>query len=795
MKKIIKRAIGASFLLIGATLMMNFLSCKKETDGGGTTTKDFDITSIKVWGKEVKKKDKITVSGTDGPKTLEVVVNGCPKYNLEYELKGTKDSKDSKGGEVDFENFEIPREEGMKLYLTFKADGFNTLEMSPIKITRSDSDAPDVKVMLKIKEDAVPVEVVNGENYPTSGDTATVSIVSTGKAEFETVTIAGSDITINDTNKKKVEKTDVATNGNVEVKATFKYYQDSITNFSLEKVAPGQVPVKVRQATVSSGKGYENKNSLTFADENGIPTASVELEDIEYSCVKLEMETDVALKADESGLQECKDERSENYSTQPVDNDFKGIVSGKLIKELDKDGKVTKEYNTPIVGKKLTEYLIIGAGTVEYKFKLKADGRKETECVVKITNKSEARIKPEGSGENANYFVYYNQGYFETGTGYPCAEGWLWRMHSPLPLLMPESTPNNPVINDLATLEYMGDLVKHSFFYLGKNKELEGLNEGMYSYYSVYDDVNAKKKEFVRRYGEYNAQYKQAVVDISFDPEEKYVDAFIAFKKFLPKCIYPTHTQKKWKKIVKKGVVLGIEPNLDCIIGRFMTNGTFTDIFNYRMQAKTYEKKDTLKIGYKQKYKDWYKGEDKDVGSTPFLTGGKTKVKYKTQNGEVEFNVPDLMILTTTFSSGVERFSYSIKKNNIPEVDWTDISLTPSEWGNMFVLNAKQSLKNISPDVVNKFYVFEKGEAGSENKYEIIVKIKPVGSEEEEFKYEINYKDEQTLDLMDLGDSPSTDSNLFGVPTSYAECANREVQAMFRETMAQDYARASLISR
>ena len=771
--------------------MMNFLSCKKETDGGGTTTKDFDITSIKVWGKQVKDKEKITVSGTDGPKTLEVVVNGCPKYNLEYELKGTKDSKDSKGGEVDFENFEIPREEGMKLYLTFKADGFNTLEMSPIKVTRIDSDAPDVKVMLKRTEDAVPAEVVDGENYPTSGDTATVSIVSNGEAEFETVTIAGSNIAINDTNKKKVEKTDVATNGNVEVKATFKYYKDSITNFSLEKVAPGQVPVKVLQATVSSGNNYGTKRSLTFADENGIPTASVELDDIEYSCVKLEMETDVALKADESGLQECKDERSPNYSTQPVQNDLKGIFSGKLIKELNKDGEVTKEYNKPIEGKKLTEYLIIGAGTVEYKFKLKADGRKETECVVKITNKSEAKITPKGSGQNANYFIYYTQAHLNSNGYMPCLAGWSWNMHSKLPLFVGND------YNDLSGLEYMGDVVNFSFLYDGNAEELDGLNEGMCSYYTIFDETTSKKREFVRRCGQYSSQYKQGTVELSFNPEAKYVDAFIAFKKFLPSCIFPTQTQKKWVNIVKKGVLLAIEPNFK-YTGGFFSNRDFVKIFNYRVQSKAYESKSILKIGYKQKYKSWLTGEDMDVGAKPFLTGGKTAMLGK-DGKPTNVMIPDLMIIIPTFSDKVESFSYSIKKNDVAEGDWTNISLTPSKWGMSFILNAKDEFLNsqgqVTAETINKFYVFEKGEKNSENKYEIIVKMKPEGSDEEEFKYEINYKDEQTLDLMDLVDSPSTDSNLFGVPTSYAECANREVQAMFREMKAQDYVRASLISR
>lgn len=768
--------------------MMNFLSCKKETDGGGTTTKDFEVEYIKVWGKEVKGKEKITVSGIAEDKTLEVVVKNCNDYKLEYELNDKKDSKETDSGKVKINPFDIERG---KSDLTIKliADGYNK-KVFLTEIRREDSTT-DVKVMLKRTEDAVPAEVVDGANYPTSGDTATVSIVSTGKAEFETVTIAGSNITINDTNKKKVEKADVATSGNVEVKATFKYYKDSITNFSLEKVAPGQVPVKVLQATVSSGSGYATKNSLKFADENGIPTASVELEDIEYSCVKLEMETDVALKADESGLQECKDERSASYSTNPTQDDLKGIFSGKLIKELDKDGKVTKEYNKPIDGKKLTEYLIIGAGTVGYKFKLKADGRKETECVVKITNKSTEKIVPKQFNGQYDTFIYYGQEHLNANSYGACYDGWPWKMHSKLPILVGDS------FNDLSDLEYMGDVVSFSFLYSGANEELKGLDAGMYSYYTVFDETTSKKREFVRRVGEHYSQHKQGIVFLSFDPEEKYVDAFIAFKNFLPQCIYPTQTQKKWKKIVKKGVLLAIEPKINYLAGGFLTNKVFTDIFNYRVQAKTYENKDVLKIGYKQKYKDYFKGEDANTGTVPFLTGGKTEILG--QGGKpTGVMLPDLMIITTTFSGKVESFSYSIKKNGIAEENWTNISLTPTKWERGFVLNAKDEFipaGKLTKEGIDKFYVFEKGNAGSENKYEITVKMKPEGGDEEEFKYEINYKDEQTLGLMDLVDSPSTDSNLFGVPTSYAEYANREVQAMFREMKAQDYVRASLISR
>ena len=776
MKKIIKRAIGASFLLIGATLMMNFLSCKKETDGGGTTTKDFEVEYIKVWGStNLVQKDKVTVSGSAEDKTLEVVVKNCNDYKLEYELNDKKDSKETDSGKVKINPFDIERG---KSDLTIKliADGYNK-KVFLIEIRREDSTT-DVKVMLKRTEDAVPVEVVDGKNYPTSGDKATVSIVSTGKAEFETVTIAGSDIPINDTNKKKVEKTDVATGGNVEVKATFKYYKDSITNFSLEKVAPGEVPVRVLQATVSSGNGYATKKPLTFADENGIPTASVELEDIEYSCVKLEMETDLALKADESGLQECKDERSPNYSTNPTQNDVKGIFSGRLIKEMDKDGKVTTEYNEPIVGKKLTEYLIVGAGTVEYKFKLKADGRKETECVVKITNKSEKKVV--FAGNDAQFYAsqgYGNQSYLN---GPPV---WRWTTYSQLPVNSDESWKK------ITNLEYMGDIVKMIFAKI--NAGVEG---DMYFYYNVFDDANSKKHEFARIIGEPQggAYFTQAI----FNPEEKYVDAFVAFKAFLPQALLPLQTQKKWQKIVDKGFLFQIENDLEYSAptqqnpnAKESSLEIFYDAFNYRVQAKTYEAGNALNIGLQQDYAEMLNGTNTPI-KHPFLDGGK-----KTDNSP-----NDLMFMVPTFAGkigdSIASVKYTIKKNGVEENDWKDVTITASKLSMFLCLNAKDV--NITDDGKlkdrNTLYVYEK-DSSNENNYEIEVTITPKTGNTETFKYKIDYKNKQTVTPMSLENSPSTDSNLFGVPTSYAEYANREVQAMFREMMAQDYVRASLISR
>jgi len=109
-------------------------------------------------------------------------------------------------------------------------------------------------------------------------------------------------------------------------------------------------------------------------------------------------------------------------------------------------------------------------------------------------------------------------------------------------------------------------------------------------------------------------------------------------------------------------------------------------------------------------------------------------------------------------------------------------------------LNAKDG--NLTPNGQigsgDTLYKFEKDDSASENYYEIEVTITPKTGNQHIYKYKIDYKTKQSVDLMDLGDAPSADSNLFGVPTSYAECANREVQAMVREIMAQNYAKERL---
>lgn len=769
--------------------MMSFLSCKTDKNTGGETNKNFEIEYIKVWSSSnLKGKDKVTVSGSSAEKTLEVKVSNCSDYKLEYELKSKTGSKDARAGVVTIDPFEIERGKS-DLYIKLTADGYNKFDQL-IKVTREDSDAPNVQVMLKRTEDANPVPVVEGKEYPTAGDTAIVSIVSTGDAEFKTASIAGSSITITDANKKKVEKGDIATTiGNVEVLATFEYYKDIKAKFSLKKVAAGEVPVMLTKAIVFSGNNYEKSNNLEFTDVGGVSTASIELGDIQYSCVKLEMEADVTLKTDAGcGLVECKSERSANYLTDPTKDDVTGRFSGKLIKELNPDGSVKKEYNTPIVGKKLTEYLIVGSGTVEYKFKLKADNRKETEFVVKIKNNNE-NVVPKLNDPNDPGFLSLC-GYL--GGPQLIGKAFQWIGYSKCPM--------NSNQDNVEKLEYMGDEVRMLFAKI--NAHASG---DVYFYYTLFDDNYPNKPEFVRMSGGNSRDGQFYIVRATFNPEEKKVDAFNAFKDHLPLPLSPKLANIKWTKLFDKGFYLELENNVvyykDAEKKNVDTKGgyMFADVFPYRVQAKTYASGQSLNIGYEQDYKDCFDGASKSITKEkPFLSGKKIQMMDKNNKPiDGKYAPDDLFIMVPTFGGNIgdsiQTVKYTIKKNGVEESAWKDVSLSPSKWTKFLCLNAKDENLTANGQIGSgdTLYKFEAG-AGIEDKYEIEVTITPKTGTAQTYKYKVDYGTKQSVDLMDLGDAPSADSNLFGVPTSYAECANREVQAMVREIMAQNYAKERL---
>jgi lipoprotein len=771
-----KQVIGISILLLGASFVMSFLSCGDKGKGGGATVlKKFDVKYIKVWDKDVKSKATETVSGSAKEKTLEVQVDNCNRYTMVYKVDGVAGTPiEADAGNAVAKPFDIAKDASIRLVVTLKADGFEEFSHL-VKITRQDTSASGVKVLLKRDEDATPFEVSSGKTYKTANTQATV-VVTSEKAVMKTVKIAGSDITPTDAGKK-AEKKDVVA-GNVEVSVQFDDYKPYTISFTLEKVNAGEVTIEANSAIIYSGDNYGNSHVLEFNENR---EATVELDDVQYSLVKLEMKMDSTLEAS-SGLEECKDERSANYTTQPNENDIKGIFSGRLKAETSVDGN-KKEFN-PISGNVFTEYLISAFGTVTYKFKFTSTGKKDTEYTVNIKNNNVNKVKY--SGDNG---FFYSTGHGKVGliNGSPIFQ---WIMYSKLPL----NTQSEAEFAEKSNLEYMGDDVRMLFY-----REEKGDVGDIYFYCNVFDDPSSKKREFVRQSGKsgVDGDVGYAFVRSSFDPQQKYVDAFVAFKDCLPQALLPTQIKNKWKKIVNKGFLFQVENGLKYKNGQRETKSLdiFYEAFNYRVQAKTYEKKETLNIGLDQDYANFLNGSNATI-SNPFLDGGKTELKDKSG-----FMPNDLMIMMPTFAGSIgdsiETIKYSIKKNGVAESTWTDVSLTPAKWSKFICLNAKDDNLTADGKITDPktLYCYEKVANGSENNYEIEVKIKPKDSDEQVFKYKIDYKNKQTVKPMSFENEPSVDSSLFGVPTSYAECVNREAQAMFKEIMAEEFAREKLLNR
>ena len=553
-------------------------------------------------------------------------------------------------------------------------------------------------------------------------------------------------------------------------------HKKALRTFKVKKYTnPSELPFQCINARILSGKN--NQIALGFDSEN---KASIELDDIEYSCVKLVMPTTRKLASAE--LEECKDQRSLSYSTTPTNDDYMGIYSGRLKGE-EKNG-VLEEFTT-INEKTYTEYLIVGYGTVEYTFKLKSITGDEKTYKLAITNKNTKNIPYDGS--NPSFFCSHGYG----SDLFLLYRFFRWQTYSMLPL------NGEGALNKISDLEYMGDNVKMRF--AKANNNVDG---DMYFYYNIHSDASSKKHEFVRIEGKKLNDYYY-LTDASFDPKESFVDAFIGCRDFLPTPLLPHQTAKKWKKILNKGFMFSVTNNLSYNIGgqSYKTTSTelFYEAFNYRVQAKTYEAKGTINIGIDQEYEYMITGEKKSLKETPFLSGMEGT---DAQGNRKE----DIFAMTPTFAgdiaSSIETVSYTIQKNKdgseaeFEDVNgWTNVSLTPSKWKKYLVVHAKdEAMKdgklNLFPQNGEKnMYTFLKGDAGNENIYKIIVKIKPKNAEEEVFTYKINYRGKESVSLMSLGNKPSKDASLFGLPISYQESLNREATALIKKAMAQDFLR------
>ena len=711
---------------------------KVKKDLNNTQPKDFDAGTFKLWGHYVDQdQDKVTVYADDKEKELYVYASNCDEYLVTVVFNGKTYKANATSKKAKIEINDIPTEE-KEMIIKLSAAGMKDY-VKNIKVKKEFSKAYDLKVFFKTEDDNIEKKVLENEKpeFQTTKTQGEV-IVKTKNSIMTKISVNGHNVTLSSDKKSATYELDTSSDVDVKVEVEFENFKKAERTFKVKKYAnQNDIPFVCNKAKITYGNFYVAL--LNFNSEN---EASVELDKIEYSCVKLEMEMNKALTS--ATLMECKDDRSQQYSTAPTNEDMMGIFSGRL--------KVT---DNPIKDNVFTEYLIVGYGTVEYKFEIKSNNDEVKNYTVRIKNKNKNKIE----AKNFAYSHNYGKEILLSGS-----HVWKWSMYSKLPL-------NGG--KDMDALEYMGDDVKMDFY-----KQSDEIRGEMYFYYRVYDDPSSKKHEFIRIGGR-DINQTLYLTSVSINPEEKYVDAFVAFKYKLPQGLHPIQTKNKWKKIVNKGFLFRVENEV--INGNVPSLNVYNDIFNYRVQAKNAQNGAVLNIGIKQKYKDAFSGSEKTVndnGKTPFLGGGKF----------VQGEYPDFMVMTPTFSGkmedNIESFKYTVKKNGAVVDSMQNVSLTPEKWTmGYFCLNAKDSDLNESGGLTfANLYAYEKGDAGNENIYEIEVKVTPKGGSEEVFNYKINYRGEESIDLMSLTNEPDMDSNLFGVPTSYAETVvNEEIYSILKK--------------
>lgn len=658
----------------------------------------------------------------------------------------------SKNVPVHFEdlplNIRMGETKEVSFYVNRGEGKYNRWDGGRINITRKRAEATGV---------VIAVEDQDGENlnltdessgirtFQTSCDNVTVRVnleSSSNVDEIKAVMINSQSATLapnGRTAEANIESPASNTNKKVSIQIDFEGYPSITREFKLHKLDETQAPLKLREcslilydensedwtATPITAKLQPNQTNIVY-----------ELDEVPYSCAKLKMTFNTSLNS--ARITNYEDDRSPDYATNPEDGDLEGIFSGRIVKTIDADGRVTTLQPIDPANKKVyTEYVIAGYGTVKYRIYFEnVAGQDETYTIVIVNNNentyegsSQKQVVISGNGHTKKL----EKNTFGWVGGYTKETDWT------------DSTPYS------TAPEYMGDKISFEF---KENRQ----SPDLYFYYSKYTQTNnMDRHEFVRirKQNTTSGSNGEHSLKFSFDPENAYIDAFLATKSNLPILLYPKYLRHKWTKVLDKGFRLWLS-------NKYTENsdGTYTDIgkkvrdcLYMRGQTQIYKNNqdrsnvEPLKLGKKQTYQNWLSNTHETLENDTYLSGLADETK-------------DLFILYPTFAGNekinladhITSFTCSIKKGkDKQDSEWEDVE---DEWKtvshsldgkNFIVIGGKDDCIGSDHKVDrSKVFSFIDGEV-----YKVEVEITLTNGTKEYFDYQFYYTDDdQSMPIL-----------------------------------------------
>ena len=746
-----KKKISFLSLCVATSLIaiLSFVACKGQNGGGGQGggTKEFEVSELKFWGRNILAKDKITLDGNDSPKSLVVTVGNCEEYDVTVSMKGKIGTGKGAAGyaEVKFEDIETDS----VLVIKLSASGMKTYTQN-VNVKISEAVASDLVVYFGTQQ------MVQGGAYNTTEGTAKVKLTST-TSKMTKVSVDGTAATLAEDGKTATY--DLTITGtedapqNVSVEVEFKYHSKATLTYVAKKYAsPQDLPIELVSAKILSGDDGAHKQDLKFDSSK---KATVSVEDARYSTVKLVMEFDKDLK--EATVKNHTNQRGDKYTTEFFTADaLSGTFSGYITHDVNfQTGGETALTRTS--GKTYTEVLIVGYGTVSYEIEVESTSNKKATYTVEISNPTET-VTQGGQSLNTDHFMkntfrVYN-GHMGWGTFYNFSKqlnGFFLPFYYKGPNWKGQSSSAEGFIKPA----YMEDV---SLVIVDKSA-----TDKFCFYYNVMDDKSGKPNDEgkFKRITALKGQGGGYLLWTNIkDVDNKYFDCFMSGKETLPNPMMTYLYDKKWKKTSNKhGFLLELENKQESHWERehFPSGNAFAWIFNYRVQAMSYDGNNPINISKKQDFAYWETGAKEggeNNGWTPFLSG-------KTGVDKDMFRLKALMQKPADVIKTVKCTITKGNDNTCGEecANYKDVELKSSTANGetYYYVGCKANEDRPSFEFTTGYY-----------KIVVTAEYKDV-TETDTFTYILNYTDtaDPKLELMGASDEVDVDTNLFGVPTSY----------------------------